>query len=411
MVALVDQWNEQACLKPKAEKKKQRHLADGSVFENAARFTTSYPFVMMFTDLVKGAYRIASQLSPGRPSPSALLIGDNHFTNCGSEPSRAGSLVYAVIDWTKVGKGLIEDDAKRLAATSVMAARENKLSPAQQRAVARAVADGYFDELVALAGSEQKPNAFLSQDELDPQSPIAALLEAAQKKSAADDGGTLLDSSGEFKKKFSLKKGSPDWNKVAAAYEEYSRSIDSGAGKAFRPLSFAARASVGGSNSGLLHYYVLVEMLRPGKDSKRRLIEMKQLIPAPMDTASGSPTAVDGAQAVADAKIISPHAGTYLGQVSIDGVSHAVDLMNGREQLLDLGKISAPQLALAGKETGRLTARVHLQSVDRAALRLWLSGLNVEDAKERLVAFGTVYPLQAEQDVAALGVTVKKKKP
>ena len=81
----------------------------------------------------------------------AQACGDAHLENFGAFGTEEGSLVFDVNDFDETYPAPWEWDVKRLAASSVLAVRQLKAKPTQQRAAARAAAAGYRMAMQRLA--------------------------------------------------------------------------------------------------------------------------------------------------------------------------------------------------------------------------------------------------------------------
>src|SRR5262245_5375970 len=79
------------------------------------------------------------------------LCGDCHLANFGLYGTPERNLVFDLNDFDEAAPGPFEWDVKRLAASAVMAARDNGHRPADARAAARAAARGYREAMKTLA--------------------------------------------------------------------------------------------------------------------------------------------------------------------------------------------------------------------------------------------------------------------
>jgi len=381
----IEAWDESSGIGKDQARKKQEHVAG-----KASQLVDAYPFLMMKVDLApEGAYYAMSQLVKGVDSPEATLVGDPHSTNFGSVPSPDRKrVVYGVIDGTKAGRGRIEADLHRLATTTVIEAVRAKSTSAQAVALLPGLADAYFSELRQFVKSGKRPPAFIDEGELGAQSPVKGLL----KKAGETDPNKAVKKYADGKRftdDFHLH-GKKERRRVADAFvaalpEKWKGRVD--------VLDVGSKVDVGGSNSGMTHYLLLARVKPPGEHKATVVFEVKQVIPAPSRSDSGSPQKASAKDTVNSSKTVSPFKDALAVPMTLRGLPYIVEPYDAQKKSVDPTSLHLPDQGRLANDNGRVLARVHAQTVDRASLAAWLQRVD-DEATDRLSDFAQIYGTQ-----------------
>jgi hypothetical protein len=366
----------------------------------------------VYGDDVKTEFRAAVQIKAGEDSPEGISVGDCHLGNFGTTPKsrflrNSAEIVFTVVDRSKVSKAPIEWDVHRLASTTLTAAWEaNHVSNEEYLGLLTTVYKEYFRELATFAfdpkyDGDDKPHGWLSES-VSP--PIAKMIADSSKipptskvkKFTGDDhGNTLLPeyrihNDDEFD---AVKKGFAAYRKQVEK-DPNVRVKPTREGKSDERLCYGRAVEVGGSGSGLVHYYVLADIEEKGADGKwktrRDVIHIKRLVPAPFGE-----TSIDPQQRIEDRQIINGIENPLEGAIQLpvfdaegrkkDPVDYLVHPYDASENTLELnGTLEETEDKV--KDAARVLARLHAQSADRDKVRTWLKGVT-DDPDARNLSF------------------------
>jgi uncharacterized protein (DUF2252 family) len=125
----------------------------------------------------RGAAKVMAEDLKDTPTAglSVQLCGDAHLLNFGVYGSPERRLVFDVNDFDETLPGPFEYDVKRMAASFLVAARDNGFSPAESRDAAQASVTAYREAMAGFAGLSTMDVWYASLDE----SAIASALAAA----------------------------------------------------------------------------------------------------------------------------------------------------------------------------------------------------------------------------------------
>ena len=115
----------------------------------------------------RGAARVMAEDLKDTPVAglSVQLCGDAHLSNFGVFGSPERRLVFDLNDFDETLPGPFEWDVKRMAASFVVAARDNGFTPAEARAAALASVTAYREAMAGFAGQGTMDIWYASLDE------------------------------------------------------------------------------------------------------------------------------------------------------------------------------------------------------------------------------------------------------
>jgi hypothetical protein len=397
----VRRYLQQEGLSPKQVRKTLEHLAGR---KKSDQFTDASPSTEgIFDHGEGGAYRGRFELSNAKP-PVGELIGDNHPTNAGATPEFAAKrqpVVYGLVDPTHTGKGEITWDIYRGAHTHVGVARKNGLSLKQQESVATAFGQAIFDELKRYAQTGKRPPPYLERGELAGKA-SRALLSKAQGARPDAKVAKFVDphDARSLKAKYRIGGKALRADAQAAFESQYVAKLPGGLRSQVKFLDLGWGRNLGGSNSELEHYYVLADFA-----GERRIVELKQVVPNPVDHTNGTPDLADARKLVRIAHRLQPSPDALMLPMAFNGKKYVAAPYDSRQQELNLPKLdSAKKLVALASNDGRLTARILAQSVSPKSIATWLRGVDVQHAIGVLRDYAMTYDAQAVSDAHAVDV-------
>lgn len=357
------------------------------------------------------------------------LCGDAHMMNFRLLASPERHLLFDINDFDETLPGPWEWDVKRLGTSLVIAGRENGYSAAERRAVVRATARSYreqmrrfagmreldvwyaradADEIVALVsgrlhsrGKKQLRRALAtarSHDSLQAFGKLTTVVDGERRIRAAPPVLTPLRDllSGE---------GRATEVAVSTLLRRYSRSLPPDRQhllSRFTPVD-AARKVVGVGSVGTRCWIVLL-LGRDGEDPL--LLQAKEAGESVLSPHLGrSESATQGERVVAGQRLMQAASDIFLGWErthGLDGVERDFYI----RQLRDWKFVAEPSLMvprgmrLFGEWCGSTLARAHARSGDRIAIAAYLGGSDVFD--RALPEFAEKYADQNERDHRAL---------
>jgi uncharacterized protein (DUF2252 family) len=269
--------------------------------ESAMMFLKANP--ALFYEDVRGPYAAKTQLL-SRPCPTGTLVADAHILNFGTLRSPEGKMVWGLNDFDQSGQGRLELDLCRLAASAAVLGEELGLDKSDRNRILEHLGKAYFDALRAPDRGSwlQKHQTYGS---------VRAEVDYASKGSRE----AFLD---EHMEGHSLKPGPrqrPVSAEVAATVRGLLQSYEAGLGdtpSVKRPLevwSVAERLGSGGSSFGLPRYYAAVA----GADGQPVVLEIKQILPAPLDSSDPDLSKADAAAVVANQRSLGGLANPLTG--------------------------------------------------------------------------------------------------
>jgi uncharacterized protein (DUF2252 family) len=358
------------------------------------------------------------------------LCGDAHLLNFRLLASPERRLMFDINDFDETLPGPWEWDVKRLAASMVIAARENSFTDKERAAIVRATVRSYREQMrrfaamgnldVWYARVEADSLRTVAVDRLD--SRRAKLVSRTLAKARARDTLQAFDKlthvvDGKLRIAAApplivpLGDLLPDRQRgrlereIRTLVERYGRSLQEDHRlllSRFR-LADVARKVVGVGSVGTRCWIVL---LLGRDDQDPLLLQLKEAGPSVLaEYAGDSQYANQGQRVVAGQRLMQAASDIFLGWERIEG-------LDGRQrdfyvrQLRDWKGIAEPQamvpdgMRVFGELCGATLARAHARSGDRIAIAAYLGGGDVFD--RALVAFAESYADQNERDHQAL---------
>lgn len=364
---------------------------------------------------------------------TGLLVqtcGDAHLMNFGSFFSPERELVFDINDFDETLPAVWEWDVKRLAASLVVAGRDNGYSRADNDAVVLAAVGAYRRGMHEFAGMKhlQLWYSRLNVDELiDRFSHVSSKTEMRRARSHRNKA-IRRDSMQAFSKLTVLEDGVPkfdhrppllvplqnalDPERAAAlglnareALAEYWDSLPTDmrllVGQ-FHSVDIAHKV-VGVGSVGTRAWVVLLQ----GRDSHDPLlIQVKEAQPSVLEPYFGaSPYANAGERVVAGQRLIQTSSDIFLGWTKVRGFDdeyrdfYVRQLRDGKGSF-DVGAMTPAQLAVYAEACAWTLARAHARTGDRIAMSTYLGR---SDGFDRAIAsFAQDYADQTELDHAAL---------
>lgn len=396
-VSRARQWFEESGLRGKTLDATLKHIAG-----NAGNFTDALPSLEGARDHGPGgAYADKFELVPGRAVPRAQLIGDNHPTNSGTSPRydvADAPLVYAVTDATHNGYGSITLDLYRGAHTHVGAAREAGLSVAAQEHVATAFATEALGALRAYVQTGERPTPYVTSKELKGAAFRQLLVDAEKADSNAKVKSLTGSKSGtSFKKNIRIPKHAASRAATEQAFQDqYLAKLPEPLRSRVKLLDVGTEVNIGGSNSGLPHFYALARF-----GDTTRVVELKQLIPSPVEFTKGTPSLADAERTVATAALIQASPNDLQQPMVLGDKQYVAVPYDDRAREIDLKLLDTEKkLVHMAKNNGRLTGRVLAQTVDPQALAVWMGAMEDTEAVHALRDYAMTYDRQAQRDAS-----------
>jgi uncharacterized protein (DUF2252 family) len=362
---------------------------------------------LFFAD-VRGAFAGWCDLL-GRSAPRIVIAGDPHLGNFGTFRGADGSAVWGLNDFDQGGTGSPEWDLERLATSAVLTARQAGLDVGGQRALAERISGRYLAAMDRLARGQAPGRAQLAADEAHgPVKEVLARAAAARRKDLLArytheaHGGHRFLSNAELRPVAAARAAA-----VKAALEDYQQGLQ-GETKAARPLrlvDLAEKLGSGGSSFGLLRYYALVANADPAK--KPVILELKQLLPPPLDDPSGDLRRADGRQVVDCQRALGAYTNPLTGPARISGLAYLVREREPEKDGVPPEEVKdAKGLEQLCEQAAEVLARSHAQRDGQAAaLHAWARG-DPEQVAARLADFALLYAVQTEADWKAFNAAV-----
>lgn len=138
----------------------------------------------------RGAAKVMSNDLAGTPTAglNVQLCGDAHLENFGLFASPERNLLFDVNDFDETLPGPFEYDVKRLAASFVIAARNNGFSYADARAIATAVGTSYHEAMISFSRMRTLDIWYARLDENDLRQSIKAAVSKERALAKAEKG-------------------------------------------------------------------------------------------------------------------------------------------------------------------------------------------------------------------------------
>ncbi len=346
------------------------------------------------------------------------LCGDCHLANFGLYATPERNLVFDLNDFDETCAGPFEWDVKRLVASAVLAARDNRHAAADGRATARAAARGYRETMRGLAGEGPLANRYrlLRADLLIERAgevgvPAAKVVEkmvgkARTKTSAADlpkltrvvDGVPQFDQPALIAARV---QESADF--VRACLESYRRSLAPQIRvlyDRYDVLDLAFRV-VGVGSVGLGAFVMLLET-----DGEAVILQLKQARASVLEPYGGRVAERNaGQRVVVGQRTMQAASDLFLGWLRTpDGLDYYVRQLHDMKGTAPIEKIDPTSLQAYAWMCGAVLARAHACSGDAQMLTGYLGNRPIFD--DAVAAYGVAYADVAERDFEAFTAAI-----
>lgn len=350
----------------------------------------------LFYSDIKGAYAGQTQLF-NTPAPTVTLDGDPHLGNFGTVRGPDGTCIYGLDDFDKSGHGPAEWDLDRMAVAVQLAARNANMTPAQQEQLVRDVASNYFSTLQQYGQTGVKPPGYLTASEVTGAAKALVDQQNAITQQSFIAGKTKTDSNGNLilKGKNLQPVDSATSSAITFAMQQYASGMSAGLiAQPVQIMDIKQKVNAGGSSFDMQRYEVLVAGANAGDPP--RIIELKELLPSPVDDGTGDLSHANAANDVANEATLDGFANPFVSSTNMLGhsflirensFSRANNSFDSSTSFADLDSL-ASQCAVA-------LARSHAQSMSASDAAQWMSG-DQATATNRLVSFASTYADQTD---------------
>jgi uncharacterized protein (DUF2252 family) len=381
------------------------------------------PFAFMRGSAVVMAQDLASMPKTGI---QAQLCGDAHLLNFGAYASPERALLFDLNDFDETLPGPWEWDIKRLAASFVVAGRDNGFDAAACREAARAVTASYrrrmaeFSEmgelevwysrvgeeevrgLLSAARATKRTTNKLSKNVRKARSRDS--LQALSKLTTVVDGRRRIIDDPPLLVR--IPEGDEIRAQISAILESYKRTLQEDRRHLLERYRFvdAARKVVGVGSVGTRSYVVLLE----GRDRDDPLfLQVKEAGASVLEGYLKSNTYEHhGHRVVAGQRLMQAASDIFLGWFrATEGRDFYWRQLKDMKGSAKVESMSADELLLYGGLCGWALARAHARSGDRVQIAGYLG--KSERFDRAIADFAVAYADQNEQDHAALCAAVK----
>jgi uncharacterized protein (DUF2252 family) len=380
---------------------------------------------------LRGSAIVMAQDLAGTPKSGiqAQLCGDAHLLNFGAYASPERALLFDLNDFDETLPGPWEWDIKRLAASFVVAGRDNGFDTADCRNAARAVTASYrqrmtrFSEMGELevwytrigeeevrgllteAGAGKRTTKKLSKNVRKTRGRDS--LQALSKLTRVVDGRRIINDDPPLLVR--IPEGDELRGQVYAILESYKRTLQEDRRHLLDRFRFvdAARKVVGVGSVGTRAYVVLLE----GRDQDDPLfLQVKEagasVLERYVESSPDEHHEHHGHRVVAGQRLMQAASDIFLGWFrGTEGRDFYWRQLKDMKGSAKVESMSADELALYGRLCGWALARAHARSGDRVQIAAYLGK---SERFDRSVAdFAESYADQTERDHAALCAAVK----
>jgi uncharacterized protein (DUF2252 family) len=380
---------------------------------------------------------MAGDLARGRSSGLTVqLCGDAHLSNFGIFASPERRLVFDLNDFDETFPGPWEWDVKRLAASLVIAGRQNGYSGKQTRKTVVATLRSYQDAMnrfaalgnlaVWYASADVEEVRRRLADEIDPS--MATRLEGTVKKARGRDHlrslrklTTVVDGRRRFIADPPLlvpladvvtdRSAEVAVEQVRGLVGEYTSSLEHGRRELVRSYEFVdmARKVVGVGSVGTRCWVVLMQ----GRDEDDPLLlQVKEAQPSVLARHLGqSGTRDEGARVVAGQRILQATPDIFLGSQSAVGLDGRhrdfyIRQLHDWKGSAQVDVLPPRAMRLYGELCAWTLARAHARSGDRIAIAAYLG--EDDTFSEAVARFADAYADLNEQDFTRFAAAVQE---
>jgi uncharacterized protein (DUF2252 family) len=365
----------------------------------------------------------------------AQLCGDAHLANFGAFASPSRRLVFDVNDFDETLPGPFEWDVKRLAASLVVAGRNNGFPAKACRKIVLAGAGTYrtamrefagqpflavwyahldVDDTIAQYQSQMKKKRVKATEKMVAKAHTEDSTKALRKLTTQTNGQRRIISDPPLiepvEEVFPEEQASAIYEQIRRVLGKYQRTLQSDRKHLLEQFTLvqAARKVVGVGSVGTRCWIVLMDA---GDGTEPLFLQPKEAVASALAAYCGrSHYASHGERVVAGQHLMQAESDIFLGWTHVvgpDGVDHDYYI----RQLKDW-KFSAPieqmipsGMAAYAQMCGWALARAHARSGDRIALAAYLG--NSDKFDQAIADFAEKYADQNELDYAALQAAVK----
>jgi uncharacterized protein (DUF2252 family) len=365
----------------------------------------------------------------------AQLCGDAHLANFGAFASPSRRLVFDVNDFDETLPGPFEWDVKRLAASLVVAGRNNGFGAKDCRKIVLAGVERYrtamrefagkpflavwyahldVDDAIAQFQSQMKKKRVKATEKLVAKAHTEDSMRALRKLTTQANGQRRIISDPPLiepvEQVFPDEQASAIYEQIRGVLGKYQRTLQSDRKHLFEQFTLvqAARKVVGVGSVGTRCWIVLMDA---GDGTEPLFLQPKEAVASALAAYCGrSQYRSHGERVVAGQLLMQAESDIFLGWTRVtgpDGLDHDYYI----RQLKDW-KMSAPieqmipsGMAIYARMCGWALARAHARSGDRIALAAYLG--NSDKFDQAIADFAEKYADQNERDYAALQTAVK----
>ncbi|SED32940.1 Uncharacterized conserved protein, DUF2252 family [Streptomyces sp. 3213] len=374
------------------------------------------PFAFLRGSAAVMAADLASQPHTGL---TVQLCGDAHLLNFGLYASPERALLFDLNDFDETFPGPFEWDVKRLAASLVVAARENGHDDTKAHRAALEATATYRTALRALA---RKGELAVWYDRIDADS-LLPLVRSARNRRRVESSltrarrRTSLHAVGKLTETVDGRRrivhdppllepaGASDMAAVRKIFSDYRSTLSEERRLLLDRYRFvdAARKVVGVGSVGTRCFIVLLA----GRDQDDPLfLQIKEARKSVLEEHLPSgPYLHPGHRVVAGQRLLQAASDIFLGWMTgPQGRAFYWRQLRDMKGSADVAGMSPPELLAYGRLCGTALARAHARSGDRIAIAAYLGGT---DTFEHAVAdFASAYATQTTADHATLGAAV-----
>jgi uncharacterized protein (DUF2252 family) len=349
---------------------------------------------------------------------SVQLCGDAHLLNFGSFGTPERNFVFDVNDFDETLPGPFEWDVKRLAASVVLAGRDNGFGAAYCTAAVRATLRSYREHMAKYA---RMPYLKVHYVEVEVEELLRQLYkdhEHQEHKRAEQSAAKARthDNLQAFDKLCSLVDGRMRINddpplvthvsepelgdRLVRAYRDYLRSIGPDQQQLVERYTVEDMALkvVGVGSVGTRCYIVLFKGIG---DSEPLVLQVKQAMASVLEPYLGKSTyANHGQRVVSGQRQIQAASDIFLGWGKTGAIHHYIRELRDMKGSVDVATLRPKGLAFYGEICGWVLARAHARSGDPAVISGYLGGKDTFD--RATTTFAHAYADQTERDHAAL---------
>jgi uncharacterized protein (DUF2252 family) len=363
------------------------------------------------------------------------LCGDAHLANFGAFASPARRLVFDVNDFDETLPGPFEWDVKRLAASLVVAGRNNGFPAKASRKIVLAGVERYrtamrefagqpflavwyahmdVDDTIAQYQSQLKKKRVKAVDKMVAKAHTSDSMKAQRKLTTVVDGQRQIISDPPLiepvEEVFPDFQASAIYEQIRGVLGKYQRTLQSDRKHLLEQFTLvqAARKVVGVGSVGTRCWIVLMDA---GDGTEPLFLQPKEAVASALAAYCGrSHYASHGERVVTGQHLMQAESDIFLGWTHVtgpDGVDHDYYV----RQLKDW-KFSAPieqmipsGMAVYAQMCGWTLARAHARSGDRIALTAYLG--NSDKFDQAIADFAEAYADQNELDYAAFQAAAK----